>query len=908
MQRAGGEMGTGDKENDSSEPCRSVLKTPLKQAATSQVLTEIQPNCQPLTTPPKPKETLPADPWTPMSNLKMLISAASLEIRSREQRTELSTTTSVVLEAKHCLQEHLSEDEHEKSQPSRKEKSLGLLSHKFLARYPDYPSTAENIYICLVEVAEELNVERRRIYDIMNVLESLHMVSRLAKNRYEWHGRHNLSKTLQALKKVGEENKYMQQMEMMKKRGYEHEFDIGGERNEEVIRSSGSNEHSENSFVELPGMEFHAAPVNSRKDKTLRVISQKFVMLFLVSTPQVVNLEVAAKILIGEDQVEDLDKSKFKTKTRRLYDIANVLSSLGLIKKVSVTDERSRKSAFEWTGPEPLPNIQDTKLETTSTTCPPPISESITSKEHCSKNLVPSREKENFTRHPSLIKLVQSIENDRRKIQSGPTSPVKISASTDPNLAAFPSNMAQVPASGSTTHQLEGQSKKASEIKIKLPGSALECNLSFPEVVPKVEALCTAAPSQQPALTQPLGVCPQSHPALSPVLLPHTHSDVPFAIYLQPSQAHTGTTYSPSFLLQPLPCANVTGIKSINTKASNKITTEEGDSQTATEDPTKPSTAEERPTIKSETSSQQCLKRPQALQENNLIKRYKSDKENLNTYLGESITNERLPSTSSQINQEMDSSQVERQKEPKTLDQNMANCSDQCKREDIPEDKDKIKTKQDMPLAFAIHAHKPFFPSGYLIPLTQCACGNKADKEQAGICSLQHTPYSSPMTGVIPVTASELKAVNIPAFHITPVNIMLSPTSIAAAPVLTNSLLNSSNTTSAPNPSSSVLNFTLQHIELLPAGVQVPANPVLQYIPVSSQPENISQSSGNMNLQEKSSLPKEPQEPQTVTENFFHTPGGPNTAPSLSANSGGTDRTSQGTRSVPQRKLEVSED
>lgn len=57
-----------------------------------------------------------------------------------------------------------------------------------------------------------------------------------------------------------------------------------------------------------------AASVNSRKDKSLRVMSQKFVMLFLVSTPQIVSLEVAAKILIGEDQLEDLDKSKFKSK------------------------------------------------------------------------------------------------------------------------------------------------------------------------------------------------------------------------------------------------------------------------------------------------------------------------------------------------------------------------------------------------------------------------------------------------------------------------------------------------------------------------------------------------------------------------------------------------------------------
>ncbi|NXK20640.1 E2F8 factor, partial [Arenaria interpres] len=832
---------------------RSILKTPLKQAATSHsVLTELQPDCQPLTTPTKPKEILPVDPWTPTSNLKMLISAASPEIRSREQRRELSNNPTEVLQAKHCLQEHLSGDEYEKSQPSRKEKSLGLLCHKFLARYPDYPSTAENNYICLDEVAEELNVERRRIYDIVNVLESLHMVSRLAKNRYAWYGRHNLPKTLQALKKVGEENKYTQQIQMIKKREHEHEFDFDGEKNEEMARSFGSSEHSEMSFVELPGMEFRAASVNSRKDKSLRVMSQKFVMLFLVSTPQIVSLEVAAKILIGEDQLEDLDKSKFKTKIRRLYDIANVLSSLELIKKVHVTEERGRKPAFKWTGPEVLPNIQGTKLGTTSVTCPPPISEFTPSKEQCSKNLFPLKGKQNFTRHPSLIKLVKSIENDRRKIQSAPTSPVKISASTDQNLSAFPSKMAQVPAI--TKHQLEGQSKKAKEMKMNLSRSALDCTLSSPEVV-KPEPPCPAAGSQQPALPQPPALCPPSHGSVSPVILPQTHSGVSYAIYLHPSQAHTVTTYSPSFMLQPLPRASVTGMKSISSKVVNKITSEEGDNQTATDEPTKSLTTKERPTIKSETSSQRCLKRSQALQENNLPKRYRSDKENLDTSL-------------------------------------------------------------------------TFFPSGYLIPLAQCTHGNKAgfsDEEKAGICSLQHTTYSSPIAGVIPMTASKLKAVNIPAFHITPLNIMLSPTSIAAAPVLSTSSPNSSNTSSAPNPSSSVLNFTLQHVGLIPAGVQVPANPVLQHVPISSQPENSSHSSENVSLQEKvrknilqlldrviplqqPCVPKEPQVPQTATENFFRTPGGPNTVPSLSANSDGTNRISPGTLYIPQRKLEVSED
>lgn len=41
-------------------------------------------------------------------------------------------------------------------------------------------------------------------------------------------------------------------------------------------------------------------------------------------------------------------EQKLKTKIRRLYDIANVLTSLGLIKKCKATD--SKKPAFQWVG------------------------------------------------------------------------------------------------------------------------------------------------------------------------------------------------------------------------------------------------------------------------------------------------------------------------------------------------------------------------------------------------------------------------------------------------------------------------------------------------------------------------------------------------------------------------------
>lgn len=50
----------------------------------------------------------------------------------------------------------------------------------------------------------------------------------------------------------------------------------------------------------------------------------------------------------------------------------------------------------------------------------------------------------------------------------------------------------------------------------------------------------------------------------------------------------------------------------------------------------------------------------------------------------------------------MDNFQKERQNKTETSDQNTASCYKQCKREYIPEDED--KTKQDIPVAFAIPA------------------------------------------------------------------------------------------------------------------------------------------------------------------------------------------------------------
>ncbi|XP_052409474.1 transcription factor E2F7 isoform X1 [Carassius gibelio] len=290
-------------------------------------------------TPNKHTERIHPDPWTPTANLKMLISAASPDIRDRDMKKTLFRP----LENEEKAIEEDEEEELDDScqyeasddserRPSRKQKSLGLLCQKFLALYPDYPETSEGINISLDEVASRLSVERRRIYDIVNVLESLMLVSRVAKNLYVWHGRSALPQTLQDLHQTGREQGYHLQMDQREG------------------SSPCAAHHMQNTHANVSS--------SRRKDKSLRIMSQKFVMLFLVSKTQTVTLDTAAKILIEEGQDES-SHSKYKTKVRRLYDIANVLTSLNLIKKLQVREEKSRKPVFKWIGPSDFHSSSD---------------------------------------------------------------------------------------------------------------------------------------------------------------------------------------------------------------------------------------------------------------------------------------------------------------------------------------------------------------------------------------------------------------------------------------------------------------------------------------------------------------------------------------------------------------------
>ncbi|XP_006882616.1 PREDICTED: transcription factor E2F7 [Elephantulus edwardii] len=401
------------KENIFMDRSRMPPKTPIKNEPIDLSKQKFfTPERHPIT-PVKLVDRQQVEPWTPTANLKMLISAASPDIRDREKKKELfrpiknkdnAFTDSLQLD----VVGDGAVDEFEKQRPSRKQKSLGLLCQKFLARYPSYPLSTEKTTISLDEVAVSLGVERRRIYDIVNVLESLQLVSRVAKNQYGWHGRHSLAKTLRNLQRLGEEQKYEEQMAQLQQKELdlvEYKF---GERKKDVYLDS-QDQH----VLDFSEPDYPSSSANSRKDKSLRIMSQKFVMLFLVSKTKIVTLDVAAKILIEESQ-DTPDQSKFKTKVRRLYDIANVLTSLALIKKVHVTEERGRKPAFKWIGPVNF-NASDEELVDAS---------ALSAPKRDTHGQNPVCAKQRLARHSSF-NTIQTSEKIKRKVSSEPSSPYR---------------------------------------------------------------------------------------------------------------------------------------------------------------------------------------------------------------------------------------------------------------------------------------------------------------------------------------------------------------------------------------------------------------------------------------------------------------------------------------------------
>jgi len=212
---------------------------------------------------------------------------------------------------------------------SRKDKSLGLLCDNFLQLFASGPDGA---IIQLEVVAGTLGVGRRRIYDIVNVLESLEVVQKGESGKYTWRGMTRLPQCVARL---------------------EAERDAPG--SNPVVLLVDESAFEKGHGPPAPEAESYgerSTDDRARKEKSIRELTIKFMSLFMQVSRTAdggeLSLEHAARsLLVHERGGAEPDAGAMKTKVRRLYDICNVLISMKMLDRTKLA---SGKPAFRWLG------------------------------------------------------------------------------------------------------------------------------------------------------------------------------------------------------------------------------------------------------------------------------------------------------------------------------------------------------------------------------------------------------------------------------------------------------------------------------------------------------------------------------------------------------------------------------
>lgn len=143
--------------------------------------------------------------------------------------------------------------------------------------------------ISLNTTAEILGTEKRRIYDIINVLESLEMASKAGKNQYYWHGQSRLPVTLAKLKMRAIElglEKQIQEIQNVNRAYIEDSCQMCSRASAALM------------VPQSPIVNYKFPDSSAKDDKSLGVMCKKFVMLFLVSL-KVFSYSVSLQLIIS---------------------------------------------------------------------------------------------------------------------------------------------------------------------------------------------------------------------------------------------------------------------------------------------------------------------------------------------------------------------------------------------------------------------------------------------------------------------------------------------------------------------------------------------------------------------------------------------------------------------------------
>ncbi|KAJ8907010.1 hypothetical protein NDN08_003493 [Rhodosorus marinus] len=219
----------------------------------------------------------------------------------------------------------------------RKVKSLSMFSQRFVEAYGNCIGSE----IALDEAAWKLGVERRRLYDIVNVFESIGVMVRKAKSTYVWFGKAKLEAVLGVVGSTPLEDDCLF-LELVFQAICSCPEELSSQKISPSEPSTGmAKEDEDNQRIRQAISSLRSCTTDPRRGNSLAILSARFVQL----------------LMRAQDSVASF------AEIRRLYDIANILCSLELLKKTHTADG---KPAFKWLGPrsnaskscETLPNAQ----------------------------------------------------------------------------------------------------------------------------------------------------------------------------------------------------------------------------------------------------------------------------------------------------------------------------------------------------------------------------------------------------------------------------------------------------------------------------------------------------------------------------------------------------------------------
>ncbi|KAL9653494.1 hypothetical protein ABK040_002127 [Willaertia magna] len=218
----------------------------------------------------------------------------------------------------------------------KKNNSLLFICSRFIEHY----ETQHISYINLDETVNKLDIDKRRLYDVLNVLLSLGIASKVKSKQYLYNGMIVLTKTFDEFRIKAFKDSFLYESisklpdteESLKKNLRKFQIDST------TLTSN-----------EIP------SKTSNKKDTFLMILCKQMIMIFLITEMVEISQEHVTQILLRD--VND------KTKLRRLNDIINVLISLKIIEKQTADNgKRNSKVVLRWSHPYQIVN-NDTTID-----------------------------------------------------------------------------------------------------------------------------------------------------------------------------------------------------------------------------------------------------------------------------------------------------------------------------------------------------------------------------------------------------------------------------------------------------------------------------------------------------------------------------------------------------------------